>query len=236
MKILGIIPARGGSKGIPRKNIKPLGGKPLIQFTYESVKESNLLTRTIISTDDKEIASVCKKLRMDVPFLRPSEFADDGSPTLPVILHALKYLEETNQERYDAVLLLQPTTPFRQKGLIDLAINQFIKQKTDSLISVTKVPHIFNPHWVFEVDENNYLKIATGENIIISQRQKLPKAFIRDGAVYITSVDVLYNKRSLYGDTISYIENEKSPQINLDTMKDWRLAEEYLKHKERNAY
>ena len=227
MKILGLIPARGGSKGIPGKNIKPLAGKPLMAYTFDSVQESKLLTKTVVSTDDNEIASTCKSIGLDVPFMRPDDLAADKSPTLPVIKHSLEYFAAQG-ETFDAVCLLQVTSPFRESGLIDKAIQKFIDSSADALVSVLSVPHEFNPHWVFEPTENGLLKIATGEDEIITRRQELPPAFIRDGAIYITKTNVIQNQNSLYGKTLTYIENNSDIHINLDTMEDWYKAEKLL--------
>ena len=227
MRILGLIPARGGSKGIPGKNIKPLAGKPLVAYTFDSVQESKYLTQTVVSTDDKEIAETCKSVGLEVPFMRPDDLAADKSPTLPVIKHALEFFAAQGQT-FDAVCLLQVTSPFRESGLIDKAIEKFIETGADALVSVLAVPHEYNPHWVFEPTENGFLKIATGEDEIITRRQALPQAFIRDGAIYITKTEVILNQNSLYGKTLSYIENKSDIHVNLDTMDDWAKAEQLL--------
>ena len=144
---------------------------------------------------------------MEVPFMRPSNLAADKSPTLPVIKHALEFLR-TLGETYDAVCLLQVTSPFREEGLIDQAINEFIKSGADALVSVLSVPHEYNPHWVFEPNNDGFLKIATGENEIIPRRQELPPAFIRDGAIYITKTKVIEEQNSLYGEKLAYVETD----------------------------
>lgn len=226
MKILGLIPARGGSKGIPGKNIKLLGGKPLLQYTVESAKESALLSRVILSSDDPEIIAVGKTLGLEIPFVRPAELAGDAASSLEMIKHALEELRSQGQE-YDAVCLLQPTTPFRTAGLIDKAIEKFRSGNFDSLISVREVPAEFNPHWIFE-EKDGKLKIATGEEEIITRRQDLPKAYHRDGAVYITKTSVLLEKNSLYGKNIGYIDMTGSVYVNVDTEEDWKEAEKIV--------
>jgi CMP-N,N'-diacetyllegionaminic acid synthase len=226
MRILGIIPARGGSKGIPGKNIKILAGKPLLEYTIEATLKSKLLTRSILSSDSAEIIHKGKELGVEVPFIRPTKFAEDNTPSIDVVKHALLYFEN-NGEYYDAVCLLQPTTPLRRDGLIDEAIMKFESVNNDSLISVREVPHDFNPHWVFE-NKNGKLQIATGEKQIISRRQELPRAFHRDGAIYIVKTEVILKKNSLYGDNIGFIENSGDDYVNLDTEADWKKAEEIL--------
>lgn len=227
MKILGLIPARGGSKGIPGKNIKLLNGKPLLAYTFESAQKSSLLSKTILSSDDEEIIQTAQKLGLEVPFVRPANLADDKSPTLPVIQHALRFFLEKG-ENFDAVCLLQTTYPFRASGLIDKAIDKFIQMDVDALISVLPVPHEFNPHWVFEPDNSGLLKISTGEKKIISRRQDLPPAYIRDGAIYLTKAKTLLEEGSLYGDSLTYFETDPSNYVNLDTFQDWQKAEELV--------
>ncbi|TVZ25594.1 N-acylneuraminate cytidylyltransferase/CMP-N,N'-diacetyllegionaminic acid synthase [Gillisia sp. Hel_I_86] len=231
MKVLGIIPARGGSKGIPKKNIKLLGGIPLLEYTAKSALASKLLSRVILSSNDNEIIEVAKKIGLDVPFIRPENLSQDDTPSLSAIKHALAFFEAKN-EKFDAICLLQVTTPFREEGLIDKSIQKFESENLECLISVREVPTDFNPHWIFEADANNHLKIATGEDKIISRRQDLPKAFHRDGAIYITKTDVILNQDSLYGNSIGYIESKNNFYVNIDTQKDWNLAEDIIKKTE----
>jgi CMP-N,N'-diacetyllegionaminic acid synthase len=226
MKILGLIPARGGSKGVPKKNIKLLGKLPLIEYTINSAKESDLLTQIVVSTEDEEIAIAAEVAGYRPPFMRPIEFALDTSTSLEVVQHAVAFFESRNVF-FDAVCLLQPTTPFRDKGFLDKAIENFIASKADSLVSVLEIPHEYNPHWAFEAAGNGLLKIATGEDTIISRRQDLPKAFHRDGSVYITKTDVI-KKGSLYGTSIAYVKSNPQFHVNIDTMKDWETAEKLL--------
>jgi len=227
MKILGLIPARGGSKGVPKKNIKLLAGKPLLQYTSEIGLKSKYLSKVVLSTDMDEIMEVGKQLNLEVPFKRPSSLAADVSPTLPVIIHALDYYSSIGEE-FDAVCLLQVTNPFRTVKFLDEAIETFIAQQTDSLVSVQVVPHEYNPHWTFEVNSLGNLYIATGEKEIISRRQELPKAYNRDGSVYITKTEVLREQHSLFGKSIAYIESAKETYVNIDTMEDWEKAVEMM--------
>ena len=205
MKILGLIPARGGSKGVPQKNIKVLGNKPLIAFSILSAKESTLLTEIVVSTDSLEIASVAKAYNCNSPFLRPQILAQDTSTSLEVVQHTLDFFEQQGIF-FDAVCLLQPTCPFREAGFIDLAIQTFIEKQADCLITVLPIPHEYNPHWAFEQNDDSLLSIATGEKTIISRRQDLPTAFHRDGSVYITKTEVIKNG-SFYGNSIAYLES-----------------------------
>jgi CMP-N,N'-diacetyllegionaminic acid synthase len=227
MKILGLIPARGGSKGIPNKNRKELGGKPLMQYTIEAALGAKMLSRVIFSSEDKTLIKLAEELGVEIPFIRPEQLSQDTSGSIEVVQHALHFFKELGKE-FDAVCLLQVTTPFRSSQFIDNAISTFIKNGSDSLISVQKVPHHYNPHWVFEADKGT-LKIATGESEIIKRRQDLPDTYIRDGAVYITKTEVLQKQNSFFGKTISYIESDPTKHVNIDTMEDWIKAEQLLK-------
>jgi len=225
MNILGIIPARGGSKGVPNKNIKSLNGKPLLAYTSEIALASKELSRVIMSSDSQEIIDTAKGLKLETPFIRPKELAEDNTPTLPVVLHALDFYEKQGIH-FDAVCILQVTTPFRAAGFLDEAIQKFKKTAADSLISVLEIPHEYNPHWAFIESENKSLKIATGDKEVISRRQELPKAFHRDGSIYITRTKILKERKSLFGDTIAYIESSRDIYVNIDTLSDWEKAEE----------
>lgn len=226
MRVLAIIPARGGSKGVPGKNIKLLGGKPLLQYTLESANESQLLTRVILSSDDASIIATAEALGLEVPFIRPANLATDQAKSIEVVQHAVQYFEEKG-EFFDAVCLLQPTSPFREKGFIDAAIEKFIQTGVDTLLSVLPVPHEYNPHWVFEENEAGHLKIATGENQIISRRQELPGAYYRDGSLYLTKMDYI-KQGTFYGAQLGFIVSNPDFYVNIDTPTDWIAAEQKL--------
>jgi len=226
MKILAIIPARGGSKGVPGKNIKLLGRKPLVAYSIHAAHQAQYLSKTILSSEDSEIISVAQSLGLEAPFVRPLELATDIASSIVVVQHAVEYFENKG-DFFDAVCLLQPTAPFREKGFIDQAIQKFIQEEADALVSVLPVPHEFNPHWVFEPSDNGLLQIATGEKEIIKRRQDLPKAYFRDGSIYITKVSEI-KKGSFYGEKLSYLESNPDFYVNIDTPLDWIKAEEKL--------
>lgn len=228
-KILAIIPARGGSKGIPGKNIKLLGGKPLLSYTVEAAKKSNLITKLVLSSDDDKIIDIARSLNIEVPFKRPQHLATSHTGSLEVVKHVVKFFEEQGQF-YDAVLLLQPTTPFREKDVIDQAILKFSHSKADALVSVLKVPHPYNPHWVFEENQQGYLYISTGESQIIKRRQDLPTTYFRDGSIYITKTEII-KKGSFFGEKLIYIKSNPNFYVNIDSEKDWESAEKILKTK-----
>ncbi|WP_158727926.1 MULTISPECIES: cytidylyltransferase domain-containing protein [unclassified Flavobacterium] len=227
MRILAIIPARGGSKGVPFKNIKILNGKPLLAYTSEIALQSTYLTDVILSSDDFQIIEVAKQLGIQVPFIRPEELAQDTTPTIDVIIHALEWYDKQDIS-FDAVCVLQVTSPFRTVALLDDAIQKFIASNCDSLVSVQKVPHEYNPHWTFEVNSKGNLKITTGEEKIIGRRQELPIAYHRDGSIYITKTEVLLHEHSLYGKKITFIEFPPEFYINIDTLQDWEKAEKMI--------
>jgi CMP-N,N'-diacetyllegionaminic acid synthase len=232
MRILGIIAARGGSKGVPGKNIKLLNGKPLLQYTTEIALGSQYLTDVILSSDDKQIITVAENLGVQVPFIRPPALADDQTPTIDVIIHALQWFEK-QAIFFDAICLLQVTSPFRTVEFLDKAITKFMDSGCDSLVSVQKVPHEYNPHWTFEVNPEGNLKIATGEEKIISRRQELPDAYHRDGSIYITKTEVLLQQHSLYGESTSFIESSPEFYVNIDTLADWEKAEQMIKNNQK---
>ena len=230
MKILAIIPARGGSKGVPGKNIKLLNGKSLLAYTAEIALQSKLLTEVIVSTEDEKIAAVAESMGIKIPFERPIELAQDDTPTIDVIIHALQWYEKQTIF-FDAVCLLQVTSPFRTVAFLDKAIEKFIASGCDSLVSVQKVPHEYNPHWAFEVNGDGNLKIATGEDHIISRRQELPTAYHRDGSIYITKTEALLAAHSLYGKSTAFIESDPEFYVNIDTMEDWEKAEKMIQNR-----
>lgn len=234
MKLLAIIPARGGSKGVPRKNIRLLGGKPLIWYSFEAARASNLFQDIILSTEDQEIADIGRELGISVPFIRPKELSEDDTKSISVVQHALTVLENKGFQ-YDAVALLQPTSPFRRKNLITEARDIMLSRDADSIISVRVVPHKYNPHWVFVPDNENYLNISTGEKEIISRRQNLPTTYYRDGQLYITSTKVIKTLNSFMGNKVAYIvNNDPGSGINIDTENDWQEAESFIEKINRN--
>ncbi|MEM6963166.1 MAG: acylneuraminate cytidylyltransferase family protein [Bacteroidota bacterium] len=227
MRILGLIPARGGSKGILRKNIKRLHGKELIRYSIEAGLRCGFLDTVLVSTDDEEIAAVSRRAGAEVPFLRPAALASDASPTIDTVIHALRFMEE-RQDYFDAICLLQPTVPFRDQTDLDHAIQHFMTSDADSLISVREVPHVYNPYWVYEQDnESGFLKLAKAMKSVIPRRQDLPTTYHRDGSVYLVKKEIVLTNRSLYGNKITHYVMQHSPNINIDTTDDWNKAEKY---------
>lgn len=224
MRVLALIPARGGSKGVPRKNVRTLGGKPLIEYTIAAAQAATRIDRVVVSTEDDEIAAVARSLGAEVPFIRPAVLAQDDTPMFPVIMHALETITADGWTP-DAVCLLQPTFPFRRPQDIDACIEALESRHADCVISVHRVPHRFNPHWVYVENPDGSLQLATGEPEPIPRRQELPPAFHRSGAVYVSRASVITEHGSLYGDRVVGHETPAESSCNIDTMDDWAQAE-----------
>jgi CMP-N,N'-diacetyllegionaminic acid synthase len=225
MKILGIIPARGGSQGIPGKNIKLMNGLPLIVYTIQQATKATLIDRVIVSTDDEKIAECAKRYGADVPFLRPTHLASSMSSTLELILHAVEYLEGQG-EMYDKVCLLQPTSPFRPEGVIDEAIRFYACQENRSLVTIRKIPTHYNPYWAFNLEEGRLSRSIPGP--LITRRQDLPVAYNRDGAIYILDINFMKKEGKLLSEDLCGFEIESPVLINIDGPEDWEIAEKYI--------
>ena len=231
LRVLGLITARGGSKEIPHKNIALLGGKPLISYTLEAANQSKLLDRCIVSTDSQEIIEVCRKWDADIPFVRPTELAQDDTPTLPVVLHALNML----QESYDAVMLLQPTNPFRAAEDIDKTIIMLNSDPdADSVISVVKVGDN-HPARMKQLVVGVLIDPPFAEEVEGQRRQDLQELYLRNGAIYLTRTKVIYEQRSFKGRrSLAYIMSEER-SVNVDGYIDLLLAEAILQHRQKKA-
>lgn len=221
MEVLVIIPARGGSKGIPHKNIKPLNGKPLIYYTIDTARAITGDENICVSTDDEEIITVVEKYGLKVPFKRPAELATDTAGTYEVLLHALSYYESQGK-RYDAVLLLQNTSPFRKTEQVKEALQLFNKN-VDMVVSVKECAA--NPYYcVFEENEEGYLHVCKGDGNIF-RRQDAPKVYEYNGAIYIMNPAVLKTTHMhKMQKRVKYVMDEIS-SFDLDTMADWNMAE-----------
>lgn len=198
VKVLGIVTARGGSKGIPQKNIVPLLGKPLLAYTAEAAREARRLTRVVLSTDDETIAQVGRECGLEVPFLRPPELARDDTPTIPVLQDVVQRLEAAG-ERYDSIFTLQPTNPLRRASDIDGAIELLEQTGADSVISFVEVGERHPARMKFIDAEGRVKDPPFTESFEGQRRQELPKLFLRDGSVYLTRRDVLMNQGSIKG-------------------------------------
>lgn len=234
MKILTVITARGGSKSVPGKNIRLLGNKPLIGYTIESAKATkDLFYKIIVSTDDRAIADVSKSFGAEVPFIRPSNLAEDKTPTLPVLQHAVNFIEDQDKVLIDWVLLLQPTAPFRSAKDIRRVVELSQQLDADSIISVVQV---FSTHpGLMKKIENNELKSFFGEEIEGTPRQQLkPSAYMRNGAIYMTKRDVLMKNNSIWGKKITPYIMPLERSYNIDDEIDFKTAEVIINDEEKN--
>lgn len=226
-RILAVITARGGSKGVPRKNVKDLGGRPLIAYSIEVAKQSGLISHLIVSTDDEEIANMAKEFGADVPFMRPVELAGDTVVHADVMKHAVGFMEERLGIFFDYVVILQPTSPFRLVGDIDETLKVLMESGADSGVSMMELDGD-HPIKIKKMEGNQVLPYCLSEPEGV-RRQDLPKAYKRSSAVYAVKRDVLMNQGMIFGgSTVGYVvPNERS--IDIDTEYDWLRAEYMLK-------
>jgi N-acylneuraminate cytidylyltransferase len=218
-KILAIIPARGGSKGIHKKNIVNLAGKPLIAWTIEAAKKSTYIDCLILSSDDPEIIKVASEWGCEVPFIRPPELALDDTPGIAPVLHAI----ETLQEKYDYVVLLQPTSPLRHAEDIDGCIKKCLESGAPACVSVAEPDK--SPYWMYTVGSSGRMQplIETGETF--NRRQDLPQVFALNGAVYVADCRWLETSRTFVTpETTAYLM-PKERSIDIDTLLDLKLVE-----------
>lgn len=222
-RILAIIPARAGSKGIKDKNIININGKPLISYTIEEAKKSKYIDRIVVSTDGKKIAEVAKQYGADVPFLRPKELADDKSKSIDALLHCIKKLEKEN-DIYDYCILLQPTQPFRKSFHIDEAIEKIVDSKCESLVSVCEADE--HPILMRKIRNDKLVNLLNCNSTV--RRQDFEKVYLVNGAIYINKIDEYLNSEtSLNDNKVPYIM-EKKYSIDIDEYRDIKLAEFYI--------
>lgn len=220
-KVLAVIPARGGSKGVPRKNIRLLNGKPLIAWTIEAAKKSKYIDRLILSSEDKEIIKIAEAYGCEAPFIRPTHLALDETPGIDPILHALG--EVTG---YDYIVLLQPTSPLRATNDIDNCIERLIEKNASSCVSVTESNT--SPYWMYTLNENGRMKQFVNHETLPVRRQDLPQVFALNGAVYVAEIEWLRKTESfLTEETVAYIM-PRGRSYDIDTEEDflwceWRL-------------
>jgi CMP-N,N'-diacetyllegionaminic acid synthase len=225
--VLGIVPARGGSKGIPRKNIRKIAGKPLLEYTARAALSAVRLTDVLLSTEDPEIAQIGESLGLEVPFLRPREISLDSTPMIDVVLHAIAWSHAHGHD-YDAVCLLQPTSPLRSSITIDRCISLLWERDVDSVISVRPVPTEYNPHWVYFETPDGLLSPSMAGLANIPCRQQLPRAYHADGSVFLARTQTVVVERSLKGKRILGALSPEHESIDLDTEQQWRDLEQRL--------
>ncbi|OHD53688.1 MAG: CMP-N-acetlyneuraminic acid synthetase [Spirochaetes bacterium GWF1_51_8] len=224
-RVLGIIPARGGSKGLPGKNILPIAGKPLVIWTIECAKKSVFLDTLIVSTENERIGGIAEKAGAGVPFARPAELATDSARTVDVILHALDWFSDRGH-RYDIVVCLQPTSPLRAPSDIDNALRQMSETSAKAVVSVCENDH--PAQWINSLPQDKCMKDFLAPEVINTPRQKFPLFYRLNGAVSMAETEYLRRLESFIGDeTYAYImPRERS--IDIDTELDFRIAEYLL--------
>lgn len=226
MRILALITARGGSKRLPGKNIRPLGGKPLVIWSIEAVKDVPGICDILVSTDDPAIAAVCTEAGADVPWLRPAELATDTAGAVDVALHALDWYE-AEKGAVDGLLLLQPTSPFRSRATVQRGIRLFVKHRHQRVLGVS--PTSAHPMWMLRM-EGEYLVPFMEEHGLETRSQDLPPSYVVNGSFYLTSPTELRSCRSFVGQKAIPLVIE-SPQevIDIDTEWDWIIANAVLR-------
>lgn len=221
--VLAVITARGGSKGIPRKNIKDLGGQPLIAYTIEAAKNSRYLDYFLVSTDDAEIAEISKKFGASVPFMRPAELSTDAAKSIPVIQHAVNWLKDNNGKTFDYVMILQPTSPFRTAEDIDKSIEKIVDTGADSVMGMKKLID-FSIAKLKVLDGDKILPFAESEGNESAARSELRDLYKRNCAIYLTKTDLIM-RGDLFGqDSRAYIMPEER-SVDINTPFDFKLAE-----------
>jgi len=221
-KVLAIIPARGGSKGLPGKNIKELCGKPLIVWTIEQTKSCSDIDRVVVSTDDENIADVAKKHGAEVPFMRSVELASDTASSMDVIFHTVGWLKKHENYHPEYILLLQPTSPLRTAKDIERAIQTLKDKSAQAIVSVCEADH--HPWWSNILPEDGNMKDFLRPEILNKRRQDLPIFYRLNGAIYLSETEYLYAYNGFLGpDTFSY-KMPKEHSIDIDSDLDFRLA------------
>ena len=233
MNILGLIPARGGSKSIPHKNIALLAGQPLLAYTCEAALKSQHLTRVVLSTDDEAIAKVGRDCGVAVPFMRPHELAQDDTPSLAVAQHAIRWLNEHGGWRADVLVLLQPTSPLRRAQHIDEALDLMFQAEADTVVSVIEVPHRFSPYSVMKLVDG-YLVDFWQEPLPFGRyrRQNLPTFYARNGpAVLAARTGVIMEQSTFYGPCVVPYLMDPEDSIDIDSPLDLELVAWFLKRR-----
>lgn len=232
MEILGLIPARGGSKSIPHKNIAPLAGKPLLAYTCLAALESRSLSRVLLNTDDPEIAEAGRLWGVEAPFLRPADLAQDDTPIVPVIQHTLDWLGREQGFFPDVVVLLQPTSPLRRAEHIDEAVALLLSSGADTVVSVTAVPHAFNPVSVMRLTGEGRLAPYL-EGPVILRRQEKPRLYARNGPAVLAVRRATLEAGLLYGDDVRPYEMDRAESLDIDEPLDLELAEFFLSRRQK---
>jgi len=226
MVVLGLVPARGGSKGVPGKNVRPLAGHTLLEYTARAARESGVIDRVILSTDSPEVADAGRRAGLEVPFMRPASLAADDTPMLPVIEHALAEIARGGWSP-DIIVLLQPTSPLRRPGHIRDAVAKLRATRADSVVTVNQLPLDRSPDYVLRI-ENGSLRPFLPEGARITRRQDARPAYYREGTVYAFWRTTLEKHGGIYGEDCRPQLLDPSESLSIDTEDDWNEAERRL--------
>lgn len=218
-RVVGLVPARGGSKGLPGKNLRALAGKPLLTYTAEAARASGVIDRLILSTDDEAIAAAGRDAGIEVPFLRPAELAADASPMLGVAQHLLGVLEAEGDVP-DWVAILQPTSPLRRPEDIRRAVELADGSGCDSVVGVTELPRHLSPDYVMRIDDEGRLRPFLAEGAGLTRRQDARAAYVRDGTIYLVRREVVL-AGSLYGEDCRPLPVDPAFSLSIDDERDW---------------
>jgi CMP-N-acetylneuraminic acid synthetase len=224
--VLALVPARGGSKGIPGKNLRPLAGRTLLEYAARAAAASGVVDRIVLSTDSESIARAGRHAGLDVPFIRPASLAQDDTPMQPVVEHALQSLGEGGWSP-EIVVLLQPTSPLRRPDHIREAVGQLTDSGADSVVSVVELPRHMSPDYVMRIDDGRLVPFLP-DGLGVTRRQDARRAFVRDGTVYAFWRTTLERYHSIYGERCRPLVIRAAESLTLDTPEDWAEAERRL--------
>jgi len=225
-KVLALIPARGGSKGLPDKNIRLLAGRTLLEYAARAASASGVVDRIVLSTDSERIAAEGRRIGVDVPFIRPRELAGDATPMLPVVEHAVDALEQGGW-RPDIVVLLQPTSPLRRPEHVRTAVQQLRESGSDSVVTVVELPRHVSPDYVMRIDDGRLVPFLP-DGAAVTRRQDARPAFVRDGTVYAFWTRTLRETHSIYGRDCRPLVVPARESLTIDSPQDWEEAERRL--------
>lgn len=224
--VLALVPARGGSKGVPGKNVRLLAGRPLIEYAARAARESGVIDRIVLSTDSDEIADAGRRSGLEVPFIRPASLAADDTPMLPVVRHAIDALSASGWIP-DVIVLLQPTSPLRRPSHVRDAVTMLRETKADSVVTVVELPRHLSPDYVMRI-EDGLLRPFLPEGARLTRRQDARPAYARDGTVYACWRATLERFGTIYGDRCQPLLVDASDSLSIDTPDDWAEAERRL--------
>ena len=227
---LAIVPARGGSKGLPGKNIKELCGKPLVAWSIEAGLKSKYVDEVMVSTDDEKIAEISKKHGANVPFLRPSDLASDTATTFDAVKHTIDYYKNELKKEFDYIVLLEPTSPLREVCDIDRAIEILLESKADSIVGICKTESQ-NPAFLVSKDEKGLIAGYENKDMRVLRRQEIKDVYFFEGTIYVSKTDVLLDKKTFYHDNTIGYEVPKYKSLEIDDIDDFVMVEAIMNYK-----